>query len=87
MLVQRRRPAGLLSCWWRPTAPAAAVRKPRRAHDLIDVYGLDGGYRRSYRLPVDTDAMATVDGRTFYVLTPVERMYPHLFGLTLEDET
>lgn len=32
----------------------------------IDVYGLDGSYRRSYRLPFDSWRMAT-DGRTFYV--------------------
>ena len=59
---------------------------PEEPTNLIDVYGVDGGYRRSYQLPFDTDAMATVDGRTFYVLTLVERMYPHLFGLTLTDD-
>lgn len=33
---------------------------------LIDVYGLDGTYRRSYRLPFDSWRMAT-DGEVFYV--------------------
>lgn len=33
----------------------------------VDVYGLDGNYRRSYKLPVDATAMTT-DGSTFYVL-------------------
>jgi len=36
---------------------------------LIDVYGLDGRYRRSYLLPCDAEGMTTRDGETFYVLT------------------
>jgi hypothetical protein len=34
--------------------------------DLIDVFGLDGGYRRSYRLPAHANDFAT-DGRLFVV--------------------
>lgn len=34
---------------------------------LVDVYGLDGAYRRSYRLPMEAFHMTT-DGTTFYVL-------------------
>lgn len=61
-------------------------RPRRRAHDeeptlFIDVYGLDGEYRRSYLLPSDTWAMSTEDGETFYVLTLVDEGYPHLLGL------
>lgn len=53
---------------------------------LIDVYGLDGGYRRSYRLPGDTKAMVTEDGQTFYVLTETEDGLPTLLGLRLREE-
>ncbi len=53
---------------------------------LIDVYGLDGGYRRSYRLPGDTKAMVTENGQTFYVLTETEDGLPTLLGLRLREE-
>jgi hypothetical protein len=36
---------------------------------LIDVYGLDGGYRRSYALPVGAVHLTT-DGARFFVLAP-----------------
>jgi len=58
--------------------------RPRRfAHPdeptvLIDVYGLDGVYRRSYRLPFDT-RMMTTDGETFYVIE--EAGYPSILAL------
>lgn len=44
----------------------------------IDTYSLDGSYVRSYRLPSDTDAMAT-DGNVFYVL--VSDGFPALLAL------
>lgn len=55
----------------------------RSAHAMeptvwIDVYGITGEYRRSYRLPVDAEAMAT-DGKTFYVLQT--ELYPSLLAL------
>lgn len=61
-------------------------RPKTRAHDgeptrFIDIYGLDGKYRRSYELPFHSRAMSTDDGETFYVLTLVDEVYPHLFGL------
>jgi hypothetical protein len=40
-----------------------AIEGPR----LVDVYGLDGAYRRSYRLPMEAYNLTT-DGSTFYVL-------------------
>lgn len=48
---------------------------------LIDVYGLDGQYRRSYKLPSNTIDMTTEDGETFYVLTYIDETYPVLLGL------
>ncbi|MBA4158444.1 MAG: hypothetical protein H0X65_13350 [Gemmatimonadetes bacterium] len=48
---------------------------------LIDVYGLDGEYRRSYRLPSSSWSMDTDDGETFYVLTYADDTYPVLLGL------
>jgi 6-bladed beta-propeller protein len=61
-------------------------RPKRRSHPeeptrFIDVYGLDGEYQRSYELPFHSWAMATDDQGTFYVLTNVDGVYPHLFGL------
>lgn len=44
----------------------------------IDIYGLDGAYRRSYRLPFDSWRMYT-DGEVFYVST--EDPYPAVFAL------
>lgn len=48
---------------------------------IIDVYGVDGGYRHSLRLPGDTWSMDTLDGRTFYVLADGGGV-PVLLGLT-----
>jgi hypothetical protein len=45
---------------------------------VIDTYGLDGGYRRSYRLPFYSWRIAT-DGRTFYVTH--HDPYPAVFAL------
>lgn len=61
-------------------------RPNRAAHpgeptEVIDVYGWDGTYRRSYRLPLDAEAMATRDGETFYILTHSEGGYPLLLAL------
>ena len=42
---------------------STGIKRPR----LVDVYGLDGAYRRSYRLPMEAFHLTT-DGRTFYVL-------------------
>lgn len=53
---------------------------PHEPTRYIDVYGLDGRYHRSFRLPSDTWSMATVDGRTFYVLT-LQGDLPILLGL------
>ena len=56
---------------WRPRS----VRATRTGYSspaptvLIDLYGLDGRYRRSYLLPCDAEGMTTRDGETFYVLT------------------
>lgn len=50
---------------------------------LIDVYGLDGAYRRSYLLPSDTNWMVTEDARTFYVLTETADGLPTLLVLQL----
>lgn len=47
----------------------------------LDIYGWDGRYRRSYRLPFDTDGMAT-DGHTIYAL--VKSPYPQLIALRPE---
>lgn len=64
--------------------------RPRRAAHgeeptrLIDVYGVTGDYRRSYELPFASWAFDTADGRTFYVLTEVEGLYPFLFGLRVK---
>lgn len=58
----------------RPFRPANAMEPTV----WIDVYGITGEYRRSYRLPVDAEAMAT-DGKTFYVLQT--ELYPSLFAL------
>ncbi|MGH7480598.1 MAG: hypothetical protein ACRELV_00455, partial [Longimicrobiales bacterium] len=48
---------------------------------MIDVYGMDGEYRRSYRLPFDTGHMVTDNGELFYVLTYDELGYPFILGL------
>ncbi len=48
---------------------------------LIDVYGMEGEYRRSYRLPSSSWSMDTDDGETFYVLTYADETYPVLLGL------
>ncbi|MEZ4415343.1 MAG: 6-bladed beta-propeller [Gemmatimonadota bacterium] len=65
-------------------------RPKRAAHasqptTMIDVYSLDGEYLHSYRLPFDGAALATRDGRTFYVATLVQGSYPHIFGLRPAD--
>jgi hypothetical protein len=56
-------------------------RPHRSSHEpeatrLIDVYGLDGLYRRSYLLPFHADHMATRDGRTFHLLTLRDNLHP-----------
>ncbi|MGH7469503.1 MAG: hypothetical protein ACRENP_16250 [Longimicrobiales bacterium] len=48
--------------------------------ELVDVYGLDGTYRRSLKLPSDTPSMVT-DGETFYVLTRTEEGLPTILAL------
>lgn len=61
-------------------------RPQRGAHDrvpklLIDVYDLEGSYRRSYRLPSGADYFRTDDGRTFYLLSASEVGSPILLGI------
>jgi hypothetical protein len=63
-------------------------RPARAAHPAeptlwVDVYSMDGEYLRSYRLPFDTDAMAT-DGKTFFLL-PAEGV-PRLIALRPIEE-
>ncbi|MCA9738531.1 MAG: hypothetical protein R3E98_09025 [Gemmatimonadota bacterium] len=48
---------------------------------LIDVYGRDGTYRRSYRLPGTAKAMSTIDGETFYILGESDLGVPTLSAL------
>lgn len=48
---------------------------------FVDVYGLDGRYRRSYHLPFHAFRMDTADGSTFFFLTQAAEMYPQLIGL------
>ena len=53
----------------------------RKAHDseptvLVDVYGFDGVYRRSYRLPFDTYSMAVRPDSSFVVLADNEDGLP-----------
>lgn len=65
-------------------------RPVRRAHPgeptvWVDVYSLAGEYLRSYRLPFDTDGMAT-DGRTFYLLMDDEIGVPQLAALRPIEE-
>ena len=48
--------------------------------ELIDVYGLDGRYRRSYQLPRDTPALVT-DGHIYYVLTRTLDGLPTILAL------
>lgn len=60
-------------------------RPHRAAHPAeptvwIDIYSLEGEYLRSYRLPFDTDGMAT-DGRTFYVTTTSDAGTPAVIAL------
>lgn len=62
--------------------------RPRRyAHPdgeptlLVDVYGLDGAYRRSYLLPTSAHDMDTNDGTVFYILTLAEGAFPQILGL------
>ena len=63
--------------------------RPRRhAHPeeptrTIAVYGLDGAYLRSYRLPFHATSMVTADGRDFYFLTQTESGLPRVVGLRL----
>ncbi len=59
--------------------------RPRRRSDpegapteIIDVYGTDGAYRRSYRLPLDAKDLST-DGEIFYVVQ--YEPYPSVLGL------
>jgi hypothetical protein len=61
-------------------------RPRRRAHPeeetrFVDVYGLDGRYRRSLYVPFHATLMDTADGRTFYFLTRAEDMYPQVIGM------
>lgn len=63
---------------------AAHPAEPTR---LIDVYGMDGEYRRSYRLPSNTWEMVTADGELFYVLTMGEDGNPFLLGLRPRENT
>lgn len=51
---------------------------PGEPTNLIDVYGFDGEYRRSYLLPFSTLLMTT-DGETFYFER--DEPYPHLLAL------
>ena len=48
---------------------------------FVDVYGLDGAYRRSYHLPFHASRMDTADGRTFFFITRADGMYPQVIGL------
>jgi len=48
---------------------------------LIDVYGLEGTYHRSYLLPADTRSMATEDGNVFYLIVMSEGLYPQIIAL------
>lgn len=63
---------------------AAHAEEPTR---YIDVYGMDGAYRRSYLLPSDSWEMSTEDGETFYVLTMSEHGNPLLLGLRPREGT
>jgi hypothetical protein len=65
-------------------------RPKRHAHDgepsrMIDVYGVGGEYRRSYELPFASRSFDTDDGSVFYVLTDVDDIYPHVFGLRVKE--
>lgn len=51
---------------------------PEEPTRLIDVYGFDGAYRRSYKLPFHAELMTT-DGETFYFER--EEPYPHVLAL------
>lgn len=64
--------------------------RPRRRSDpegaptqIIDVYGTDGSYRRSYLLPIDAEDLAT-DGTLFYVIQ--REPYPSVLGLRARGE-
>jgi hypothetical protein len=62
-------------------------RPRRRAHPtgeptvLMDVYGLDGAYRRSYLLPESAHDFETVDGEVFHLLTNAEGIYPQILSV------
>ena len=54
---------------------------PAKPTVLIDVYGLDGTYRRSYLLPADARSMVTEDGKVFYVDVMSGGLYPQIMAL------
>ena len=57
---------------------------PNEPSRFIDVYRLDGTYRHSYYLPLDSHRISTEDGRTFYVLNSPLLGFPQILGLRLK---
>lgn len=62
----------------RPVRYAHMEGEPTR---FIDVYGVDGAYKRSYLLPFSAREMDTSDGEVFYLSTDAEDLYPQIIGL------
>lgn len=61
-------------------------RPLRMAHEsepteLVDVYGFDGGYRRSYLLPMSADDFALFPDGRFVVLSSYAELYPRIYVL------
>lgn len=54
---------------------------PEEPTTSIDVYGLDGEYRRSYLLPLDANDFALLDPERFAVLGMHDEMFPRVYIL------